>query len=97
MLNMILKKRVLLVFGMLLWGTLAGAQDKKPLDHDVYDIWNRINEGEISRNGDWALFSIGPQEKDAEMLIRSTESDLNYRIARGEKGAFPQIRILQPF
>ena len=88
MLNMILKKRVLLVFGMLLWGTLTGAQDKKPLDHDVYDIWNRINEGEISRNGDWALFSIGPQEKDAEMLIRSTESDLNYRIARGEKGAF---------
>ena len=48
-------------------------QAKKPLDHSVYDIWNRIRERAISNDGQWVLLSLGPEEGDVELRIESVE------------------------
>ncbi|MYF72933.1 MAG: hypothetical protein F4175_05970 [Gemmatimonadetes bacterium] len=63
---------------------LVFAQQKKPLDHDVYDIWNRTHASNISDNGQWAFLSIGPDEKDTELRIASLTGDRSYAIPRGE-------------
>lgn len=64
------------------------AQSKKALDHDVYEIWNRINEQAISDNGNWVLLSIGPENEDAELRIKSLTSDQSYEIPRGVSANF---------
>ncbi len=63
---------------------LVFAQQKKPLDHDVYDVWNRTHASNISDNGQWAFLSIGPDEKDTELRIASLTDDRSYAIPRGE-------------
>ena len=67
---------------------LVFAQQKKPLDHDVYDIWNRTHASNISNNGQWAFLSIGPDEKDTELRITSLTDDRSYAIPRGESIRF---------
>lgn len=43
--------------------TLTWAQ-KKPLDHTVYDQWQRIGDKLISPNGEWVVYTVEPQEGD---------------------------------
>ena len=67
---------------------LVFAQQKKPLDHNVYDVWNRTHTSNISDNGQWAFLSIGPDEKDTELRIASLTDDRSYAIPRGESIQF---------
>ncbi|MFL5810539.1 MAG: S9 family peptidase, partial [Flavisolibacter sp.] len=45
---------------------------KKPLDHSVYDSWQSIGERMISNDGKWVVYTVTPQEGDADLFIRST-------------------------
>ena len=67
---------------------LVFAQQKKPLDHDAYDVWNRTHASNISDNGQWAFLSVGPDEKDTELRIVSLADDRAYAIPRGESIRF---------
>ena len=67
---------------------LVFAQEKKLLDHDVYEVWNRTHASNISDNGQWAFLSIGPDEKDTELRITSLADDRSYAIPRGESIRF---------
>jgi dipeptidyl aminopeptidase/acylaminoacyl peptidase len=64
------------------------AQQKKPLTHDVYDFWNRINESAISVDGQWVMLSLGPLDGDAELRIKSLSNDRIYRVPRGVSAKF---------
>ena len=64
------------------------AQQKRPLDHDAYDIWNRITRSSISNNGEWVQFTLGPEDKDAELRIKGWNSDRGYEFARGDSAKF---------
>ena len=64
-------KPVLFVF--LLSPFILFAQ-KKPLDHTVYDSWQSIGERLISNDGKWVVYTITPQEGDADLFIQSTEN-----------------------
>jgi dipeptidyl aminopeptidase/acylaminoacyl peptidase len=78
-----------IVIVLLLLSSLnVGAQDKKPLDHSAYDIWNRITGKGISRDGQWVHFSAGPEEKDLELQIKSLVDDRAYQLPRGESARF---------
>lgn len=68
--------------------SLTLAQEKQPLDHDVYDIWNRVTEQALSNDGDWVLWSSGPVEGNATLDIRSITANPSYTIARGTNAAF---------
>jgi dipeptidyl aminopeptidase/acylaminoacyl peptidase len=58
---------------------------KKPLDHTVYDSWQNIGEKMISNDGNWAVYTINPQEGDNELIIQSASRANSYRkiIPRG--------------
>jgi len=78
--------RVVLIF--LFANSSLHAQEKKPLDHDAYEIWNQIRANQISNNGQWTFFSFGPDEKDTELRIKNTANDQSYVIPRGESVRF---------
>ena len=67
---------------------LVFAQEKRPLDHDAYEVWNRTHASNISNNGQWAFLSLGPDEKDTELRIVSLTDDRSYAIPRGESIQF---------
>jgi dipeptidyl aminopeptidase/acylaminoacyl peptidase len=57
---------------------------KKPLDHTVYDSWQSIGERMISNDGKWVVYTVTPQEGDANLYIQSTTNLADKReIARG--------------
>jgi len=64
-------KRSLLLF---LLSPLALLAQKKPLDHTVYDGWQSIGERMISNDGKWVVYTVTPQEGDANLYIQSTQN-----------------------
>lgn len=81
----------LLVFAavvLVLVPSLALAQEKRPLDHDVYDGWNSIQGQRISDDGRWVLFTLDPQEGDAELHARDLRSNVDHVVPRGELARF---------
>ncbi len=92
-----MQRRHLLPKGLLIVVVfLAGALDamgqaaKKPLDHDAYEIWNRITERAVSDDGRWALFSLSPEDGDAELRVKSLTSDQAHHLPRGVSAQFSQ-------
>ena len=79
----------LLLFILLIFVSLSAfAQEKKPLDHGAYDIWNKINESSISVDGEWVLWSLGPEDKDGALKIKSVTGDTSYFFPRGASAKF---------
>ncbi|MBP6285565.1 MAG: prolyl oligopeptidase family serine peptidase [Ferruginibacter sp.] len=50
------------------------AQNKKPLDHSVYDGWKSIGERMISNDGKYIVYAVNPQEGDGELVIQNPET-----------------------
>ncbi|MEM0982816.1 MAG: prolyl oligopeptidase family serine peptidase [Planctomycetota bacterium] len=69
-------------------GTTSTASAKKPLDHDVYDIWNRLAGTSISPNGQWAAYTIAPGDGDNTVVVRQTKGREEYRFERGRNVRF---------
>jgi dipeptidyl aminopeptidase/acylaminoacyl peptidase len=68
-------------------GAFAIAQ-KKPLDHSVYDSWKAVQTPALSRNGQWILYRIAPQEGDAVLEVKSADGGKTYQVARGTSAQF---------
>lgn len=82
-----LSKSVLgiLIGGTMLFSANAFAQ-KKSLDHDVYDDWQRIGTRQLSPDGKWSAYNVNPQEGDRWLYIQSTsKQEPKQKIHRGEK------------
>ncbi|MDB5209165.1 MAG: family peptidase, partial [Flavisolibacter sp.] len=74
-------KPIIILF--LLFPVVLFAQ-KKPLDHTVYDSWQSIGERMISNDGKWVVYTVTPQEGDADLYIQSTENIANKKqVPRG--------------
>lgn len=59
------------------------AQNKKPLDHSVYDAWQSIGEKKISNDGKWIAYVVNVQEGDAVLQIQSADQTYKKSIERG--------------
>jgi dipeptidyl aminopeptidase/acylaminoacyl peptidase len=72
------------IFSLLLFFPFLLLAQKKPLDHSVYDSWQSIGERMISNDGKWVVYTVTPQEGDADLFIQSTDGT-NYKkqISRG--------------
>ncbi len=96
------KSLYLLVLVNLLYLQNLQAQ-KKPLDHSVYDSWQHIGEKLISNDGKWIVYTIEPQQGDADLLIRSSDGKYSKSIPRGytalitEDSRYLVCRIKAPF
>lgn len=87
--------------GLVAWGGLAVgswigavgllADDRKPLDHEAYDQWKSVSARELSPDGKWLSYQTSQGWSDSEvrkLYVRSTESDVEYRIDRGRSATF---------
>ncbi len=61
----------------------VSAQNKKPLDHAVYDGWKSVGERLISNDGQYAVYAINPQEGDGELVIQNLATQGKTVFARG--------------
>lgn len=59
------------------------AADKKPLNHSVYDGWNKVAGECISNDGRWIVYVIEPQEGDSRLVIYNVASGTADTVARG--------------
>ncbi len=59
------------------------AQNKKPLDHAVYDGWKSIGERMISNDGKYIVYAVNPQEGDGELVVQGPSVNYKKIIARG--------------
>jgi len=66
----------------------AQAPAKRPLDHDVYAIWDTIGSPAISNDGSWALYSLIGYDRDGELRVRSTTTETEHRIPRATGARF---------
>ena len=64
------------------------AQDRRPLDHDVYEIWRTIGTQAISPDGRWALYTLELEVDDGELVVTRTDGGAEHRIPRGARPAF---------
>jgi len=75
--------RFLLQLLLVLPVTNAFAQNKKPLDHAVYDGWKSIGERMISKNGRYIVYVVNPQEGDGELVIQNVSAKYKKIVPRG--------------
>ena len=80
--------RVYLVILCLSFLHLDVFAQKKPLDHDVYEIWNRFSDWQISDDGHWAFYEYGPEKGDGVLSVHHLSNDLMYEIPRGTSATF---------
>ncbi len=58
-------------------------QGKKPLTHAVYDGWKSVGERALSNNGEYAVYTVVPQEGDGELVIQNAATRYKKVISRG--------------
>lgn len=80
-------KNVLIAFVCLLVSYQAFSQ-KRVLDHLDFDIWNSIENPEISRNGKYIMYSLEKGEEDNFLKIRDKEGGILFEYDRGYDGQF---------
>ena len=80
---MTVKIRVLLSLAIAALGCqFASAQDKKPLDHSVYDSWESLSGISVPYNGKYMFYSVNKQQGDGTLYV--------YNLATGEKIGIPR-------
>jgi len=69
---------------------LSIAQNKKPIDHSVYDQWQSVQAPQISNDGKWVVYMVNPQEGDGELMILSTDGKYKKQVPRGYNSIISQ-------
>lgn len=80
------KKSIFLIF--LLFSFFNIHAQKKSLSHEVYDIWQSIENEQVSRDGQKVSYSITPQDGDAILEVYWTDTQQKKQFSRGEKAQF---------
>lgn len=79
---------VLVYFAVALAGAPAVAQERRPMGHEVWDSWKRIEEERLSDDGRWLLYALTVLDGDVELRVHSLESDRTFAIPRGRDARF---------
>ena len=71
------------------------AQQKKPLDHTVYDHWKDLKSQQLSQDGRWVSYQINPQQGDGGLYVYNVQKSLLDSVPRGHKARFmPDGKVL---
>jgi len=95
---------MLLLCPALLFGVLLFAQSpvKKPLTHNVYDGWKKLDKPVISDNGNFVSYEINPLKGDGWLHLQNQQNSRHDSIFRGQSALFSStsdimaFRIVQP-
>ncbi len=77
-----------LLFVLFILSGFKGFAQKPPLDHNVYDSWEGIQNAKLSNDGKYLSFEIRVQEGDGRMVLMSTDKSWQVEIPRGYGGSF---------
>jgi len=99
-----IKKFLFLFCLSMLTGSLLFAQTivKKPLTHDVYDDWKKMEKPLISDNGRFISYEINPQKGDGWLHLQHQDNTRHDSLYRGQSAVFSStsgllvFRIAQP-
>ena len=99
-----IKRIPLILCAALFAATLGLAQtiDKKPLTHDVYDGWKKMEKPLISDNGRFISYEINPQKGDGWLHLQNQDNNRHDSLYRGQSAVFSStsdlmvFRIIQP-
>src|SRR5580700_5179727 len=75
---------------VILFVTLGAFAQKIPLDHSVYDGWQRLGEKSISNDGKYIVYAINPQEGDGILVVQTSDGKYKKEIARGYNATITQ-------
>jgi hypothetical protein len=79
----------LLLIAGLIQSVQAQEIDRRPLDHSVYDHWNRITGQMLSPDGRWVAYTLSPQDGgDVTLVVKSLRTDAEFRIVQGVSARF---------
>ena len=76
-------KRILTAAALLLGMLLPVSAQKKALGHDDFDNWKSVRNIAVSRNGEWTVFAVNPQEGDGVLTFYNTRTRKRVQIPRG--------------
>ncbi|AXJ01522.1 Dipeptidyl aminopeptidase/acylaminoacyl peptidase [Cyclonatronum proteinivorum] len=85
---------VTMSLALVLWLSLASCTatgqstrtgDKVPLDHSDFDQWRAVSNEQFTRDGDFLIYSLNPQEGDGEVVVRNLRTNRENSIARGQR------------
>ncbi len=91
-----MKKLVLILFFFTTFVALAQQKNakqtnpvytKKSLTHSVYDFWKEIGFRALSNDGNWAVYTVNPQEGDGKAIIyhlKTNQIDSVQRVSQVE-------------
>jgi dienelactone hydrolase len=74
--------------------SFAFSQDKKPMDHDVYDSWITIRGSSLSPDGKWFQYIYGAFDGDVTMEVVALDGSRSYEIERAATPRFVGSRYL---
>lgn len=82
--------------------SIAATTAKKPLDHDAFDSWKSVRVLPLSNDGEWAAFTIDPQEGDGILVLRNNKKGTKIEIPRGYNPSFSAdskyaVALIKPF
>ena len=92
-----------MLVGMLLtagaMGTVQAQQSpaKKPLTHDVYDLWKSVDGDSLSNDGKFLLYAVNPQDGDGVLHLRNLAQNSSKQFSRGYRQAFTANNSLPYF
>ena len=75
-----MKKSILLAAALLV--SLSSFAAKPPLDHSVYDGWKSVSRLLVENDGDWAQWTVAPQEGDLVLHLYNVKTGKTYDIER---------------
>ncbi|WPU90971.1 prolyl oligopeptidase family serine peptidase [Mucilaginibacter sabulilitoris] len=96
-------KFLLLLFSLAICvNAFAQKASKKPLDQTVFDGWQSISNQRISDDGKWILYTVKPQQGDAELFITNSHNANKLRIERADTASFTSdsrfaVLLIRPF
>ena len=65
--------------------TLSAFAAKPPLDHSVYDGWKNVSGLTVQNDGDWARWTVAPQEGDLVLHLYNVKTGKTYDIERASQ------------
>lgn len=85
MIRMLVAAALALVLGA---PALQAQDQKKPLDHEAYDRWNRIRGEALSPDGSWLVYALVPGEGEATLVVRALPDGPELMVERGTDATF---------
>jgi hypothetical protein len=55
--------------------SLFAAGAKKPISYDAYDGWRSIQGTQLSRDGQWLVYALVPQDGDGELVALNLKTN----------------------